>query len=149
MWLWVCLLVPAAQRQSHWVVYTAAHLHSWTPQQRINTSFKLLKLENLSQETKENFLRICNKTLRRVLGLKPTHCYLFKSNPIQMGQKALCSYLLPLLCPAQYKLRSLPGGLRAGPRGNRRSQTTAYGLETLIELHSKPLSKAPWGVPSC
>lgn len=131
------------------------HIHSCPPSlvdtstKSQHKSFKLLKLENLSQETKENFLRICNKTLRRVLGLKPTHCYLFKSNPIQMSQKALCSYLLPLLCPAQYKLCSLPGGLRTDPWGNRRSQTTAYSLETLIELHSKPLSKAPWSVPSC
>lgn len=93
IWLWVCMLVPTAQQQSHWVIFTAAHLPSQTHQQRISTkSFNPLKLESLSQSTKESFLGICNKTMRRFVRLKFTHWYLLKPNPIQMGEKAPCSY---------------------------------------------------------
>lgn len=97
------------------------HRHS-CPLALVNTStenqhksFKPLKLKSISQGTKESFLRICNKAMKRFIRLKSKHCYLFKSNPIQKGQKALYSYLLPFLYPEQCKLHFLPGAPRTGP----------------------------------
>lgn len=136
---WVCSLVPTARPRSHLFIHSYTSSLPDTSADSQHKSCKLPRPKSLSQDTKESFLRICNKALRRFTGLTTTRCYLFKPNPTYMGQKASRSQHPRLLHPSTTSAMLLTCRTEDRPLwDNRRSETISCNLETPTELHYNP-----------
>lgn len=135
----VCLLAPTAQLQSHSLVQVSSFIRATSNSQ--HKSFMLPRL-NLSQDTKESFLGICNKTLRGFRGLTATYCYSLKPNPTHMGQKAPCPQHLPLPYPSTTQHATTGDMAQHG----RTYSTISCSLQTSPELHNNTPqpSLRPW-----